>query len=553
MNRQETIKWWQEARLGLFIHWGLYSIMGYGEWVMYFGRIPVREYEKLAEQFNPVKFDADEWVRFAKDSGLKYIVITAKHHDGFSMFKTNVSDYNIVDATPFGRDPMAELAKACRKHGIKLGFYYSHVREWHHPLASSYEDKGRPDLFGNYGNFWDYPDESLKDLQAYIDEFDMPQIKELLTQYGDVLTIWFDTPSHITPNQGRQLRELVYDTQEGCIVNSRLCDAIEVDFLTMNDDGIPASGMDMPWDSPMTTHNGWGYVKDGKYMPYEHMRYRIIEVVAKGGNLLMNVGPDALGVIPEESQREFCKLGEWLRTYGEAIYGTCAAGLPYLPQWGYVTKKNNAIYLFVTNDKIKNVSLSGLKSHVLKCTSLEDGSELDFVKSGESLSVDVSSLPQDIRIVKVICDEEVEIRKGLYPNEEGSVQLPASLARLDLNPYSHMYIKYGVTERFTMTEDSLYWEFETDDEAEYEVQVMWDTRSHWRPEDFGHELTVTIDGEEYSCTTSKDIESVWGTRYIPAGKVKLPKGKHELRLQPKHIVLDNLVGLFISGIKLLKI
>ncbi len=553
MNRHEAIKWWQNARLGLFIHWGLYSVMGYGEWVMYFGRIPVREYEKLAEQFNPVKFDAEEWVKFAKDSGLKYIVITAKHHDGFSMFKTNVSNYNIVDATPFGRDPLAELAEACRKHDIKLGFYYSHVREWHHPLASSYEDKGRPDLFGNYGNFWDYPNESLKDLQAYIDEFDMPQIKELLTHYGDVLTIWFDTPSHITPKQGKQIRQLVYDTQQGCLVNSRLCDDIEVDFLTMNDDGIPASGLDMPWDSPMTTHNGWGYVKDAKYMPCKNMIYRIIEVVSKGGNLLMNVGPDALGVIPEESQREFKKLGEWLRTNGEAVYGTCAAGLPYIPKWGYVTKKNNAVYLFVTDEDATKLTLSGIISKVVKCTSLGDGSELSFTQNGDSLTVNSDNITQDIRVIKVLCDEEVKVREGIYPDEDKSVMLPASLAKLSLNPCSHMYIKYGVTERFTMTEDSLNWEFETDDEAEYEIQVMWDTRSYWRPEDFGHELTVTLDGKEYSCTTSKDIESVWGTRYIPAGSVKLSKGKHKLKLQPKHIVLEQLVGLFISGVKLVKI
>ncbi len=553
MNRQEAIKWWQEARLGLFIHWGLYSIIGHGEWVMYFGRIPVKEYEKLADEFNPVKFDANEWVKFAKDSGMKYIVITAKHHDGFSMFKTNVSKYNIVDATPFGRDVLAELAKACSEQGIKLGFYYSHVREWHHPLASSYETKGIPDLFGNYGNFWDYPNESLKDLQAYIDEFDMPQIKELLTQYGDVLTIWFDTPSHITPNQGRQLRQLVYDTQEGCLVNSRLCDDIEVDYLTMNDDGIPASGIAVPWDTPTTTHGGWGYVKDTQYMPCKTMIRKIVEVVSKGGNILMNIGPDPLGVIPEASQKEFRALGEWLKINGEAIYGASAAGLPYIPKWGFVTKKADSVYLLVTDESAKKLPLSGLLSKVKSCTSLDSGKELVFEQNGDSLVVDASELSGDIRIIKVTCDEQVRIRQGIYAGEDKSVVLPASLAKLDKNPDSHLYIKYGVTELWLMNEDSLNWEFETDEEAEYQIEVLWDCKSYWRPEDVGHQLEVTVNGETYCCTTSKDYEWINGTRHIPCGKIKLPSGKYTLKLKPKHIVKDSYVGLLINGVKLRKI
>ena len=549
MNRQEAIAWWRSAKLGLFIHWGLYSLLGRGEWVMYHNRIPVREYEKLAAKFNPVCFDADEWVRFAKDSGLNYIVITAKHHDGFSMFKTRVSPYNIADATPFGRDPLAELADACRRHGIKLGFYYSHVREWHHPLACSFEDKGRPDLFGNYGNFWDYPNENLKDLQAYIDEFDIPQIKELLTNYGDVLTVWFDTPSQITPKQGAQLQQLVYDTQAGCLVNSRLSDDIEADYLTMNDDGIPASGLDMPWDSPMTTHNGWGYVENGSYMTWDNMARKVIEVVSKGGNLLMNIGPDALGQIPQQSLVEFGKLGRWLRANGEAVYGTTAAGLPYIPNWGHVTRKGNALYLFVTNDATK-LPLSGLKSRAVSCTILDSGANLPFTQEGNHLVVDATGTAGDLRVIKVLCDGDVIVRPGIYPDEGSNVELTASMATLEKDPYSHLFIKHGVTERWTMTEDALSWEFDTDAPGTYDIQILWDTHSYWRPEDFGHELSVTLDGTEFTCTTSPEIPSLCGTRHIPTGTAELPAGRHRLKLHAKRIVLDNPVGLFISGVKL---
>ena len=357
MKREEMQQWWREAKLGLFIHWGIYSLMGKGEWVMYSERIPAGEYEKLAGQFNPVDFNAGEWVDFAVRNGMKYIVITAKHHDGFSMFKTEVSPYNIVDATPFGRDPMQELAQACREAGIKLGFYYSHVREWRHPLANSFEKRGRGDLYGNYGNFWDYPNENVKDLQAYIDEFDMPQLKELLTQYGDILTIWFDTPSQITPGQGRQIRQLVYELQEGCLVNSRLSEDIHVDYLTMPDNGIPACGLEEAWESPMTTHNGWGYVENAVYQPCEVTIRKIAEIVGKGGNALINIGPDAKGRITEGAQKEFEKIGSWLRDNGEAVYGTCAAGLPYLPQWGYVTKKEDKLYLLVTDQEKTRTTL----------------------------------------------------------------------------------------------------------------------------------------------------------------------------------------------------
>lgn len=168
MPREDAVKWFRNAKFGMFIHWGIYSLLEDGEWVMYARRIPVKEYEKLATRFNPVDFDAEKWVKTAKAAGMKYIIITAKHHDGFSMFKSAVSPFNIVDATPFKRDPMAELAVACRREGLKLGFYYSHVREWRHPMAQSFEATSRFDRLGNYGNFWDYPDENRKNLQVCI-------------------------------------------------------------------------------------------------------------------------------------------------------------------------------------------------------------------------------------------------------------------------------------------------------------------------------------------------------------------------------------------------
>ena len=181
------------------------------------------------------------------------------------------------------------------RSSVKLGFYYSHVREWRHPMAQSFETQGRPNMIGNYGNFWDYPDENRKDLQKYIDEFDIPQLKELLTQYGDILTIWFDTPSMIRPDQGEQLRDCVHAIQPACLVNSRLSNEIETDYVTMGDCEVPASGLDIAWDTPMTSSRSWGYSANDVYRPAGEFIRELSEIASKGGNYLLNIGPTSEG------------------------------------------------------------------------------------------------------------------------------------------------------------------------------------------------------------------------------------------------------------------
>ncbi len=311
------LDWFRAAKFGMFIHWGLYAIPagtwkgrqipGIGEWIMYRARIPVAEYEQLTRQFNPVKFDAAEWVSLARRAGQKYLVITAKHHDGFCMFKTALTSYNIVDATPFGRDPMKELAAECQKQGIRFGFYYSQTQDWHHPDGD--------------GNDWDF-DESKKDFAGYIDNYVKSQVRELLTNYGPIAIIWFDTPRRITVEQSRSLVELVHQIQPDCLVNGRIGNGLG-DYAEARDNRIPDSLVDMDWEVPATINDTWGYKSyDHNWKPVEDLIRKLVDIVSKGGNYLLNVGPTAEGVIPQPSVERLLAIGDWLRVNGEAVYGT---------------------------------------------------------------------------------------------------------------------------------------------------------------------------------------------------------------------------------------
>ena len=324
--REKRLAWFREAKYGLFIHWGLYAIPagewkgqripGIGEWIMNRAKIPVKQYEQLARQFNPVKFNADEWVQLAKDAGMKYIVITSKHHDGFALYNSKVSTWDIVDATPFKRDVLKELQAACKKHGMRLGFYYSQSQDWHHP--------------GGAGNNWDFPsnDEKHKSgaFDKYLQQKAEPQVRELLTEYGPVALIWFDTPQlmdvrnaemkHRAPRFTELVRKLAPDT----LIDGRLGEA--GDYITTGDNVIPPEIQKEAWEVPATINHTWGYRKDDTdWKSPGQILFKLIDIVSKGGNYLLNVGPMADGIIPQASQDNLRTVGRWLRVNGEAVYG----------------------------------------------------------------------------------------------------------------------------------------------------------------------------------------------------------------------------------------
>ncbi len=422
----EMLQKFDEKKFGMFIHWGLYAlpagewkgeyIRGIGEWIMFRARIPVAEYEKLAAEFNPVKFNAEEWAQLAQDAGMQYLVITSKHHDGFAMFDSAVTKYDIVDATPFGRDPMKELSAACRKRGIGFGFYYSQDQDWHEP-------NGR-------GNDWDFPQE--RQAQIYLENKVLPQVKEILKGYGDLSLIWFDTPGLLSEQQVTDLAKTVKTLQPYCLLNSRIGHD-KGDYRQTGDNAIPIqvySGT--KWEVPATLNDTWGFKKnDTNWKDPADLIGKLADIVSKGGNYLLNVGPTAEGVIPEASQEILRTMGRWLKTNGESIYGASASPF-YFPDITWrCTVRPGKVYLHILNWPGPAFRFQGLESEVQRAYFLATGEDVPFKRDGVALDFALPEKPVDANntvLVLDIADELPRVAAGF-----GHDELPE---RLDLYAWS---------------------------------------------------------------------------------------------------------------------
>jgi alpha-L-fucosidase len=414
---EERLAWWHEARFGLFIHWGVYALYGGNykgheqdrggaEWIMNRSKIPVAEYREKAKEFNPVNYDPDAWVKMAKDAGMKYIVITSKHHDGFALFDSKASDWNVADATPYGKDLLKPLAEACKKYGIRLGFYYSQAQDWVNPggavtrkLAKEgwpNPDSTRIDRYtAEHRGHWD-PAQETATFDAYIDRVAVPQVREILSNYGEVAVLWWDTPTNMTDQAALKLQELL-KLQPQIITNDRLKRPNFPGDTKTPEQKIPDQNelAGQNWETCMTMNGSWGYRDDHKWKSTETLIRNLVDIASKGGNFLLNVGPKPDGTFPEESVQRLKEIGRWMDINSEAIYGTQASPFGVLT-WGRCTKKEGkgmtTLYLTVFDwPGDGKLTVPNLKNKVSSVTLLATGQKLKASPDTDGM---VITLPQ---------------------------------------------------------------------------------------------------------------------------------------------------------------
>jgi len=394
--------WWSEGKFGLFIHWGLFSLLAgeyrgrrtenIAEWILHDLKIPLAEYRRLAAEFTAPAFDAESIVAMAKRAGMKYVVFTSKHHEGFAMYDSRVSPYNCVRSSPFGRDPLAELRKACDRHGLALCLYYSQAQDWDDPDACE-------DGIAAGG----------KDFQSYFEGKCLPQVRELLTNYGPIGLLWLDTPMYMTKEQSLRLKQVIKELQPRCMISGRIGNALG-DYMTTGDNFIPLLPYPGAFEVPATLNQTWGFSKfDANWKSTEKILRSLVKIVSRGGNYLLNVGPTAEGVVPEESVRILKEVGDFMALNGESITGTSPVPLyPYDIDWGYFTGKPGKLYIHIF-ERMESAYLLNIANKPLKAYRLADRLPLS-IKERTTCEGDSSwliKLPDrgDGEIDQVICVE----------------------------------------------------------------------------------------------------------------------------------------------------
>jgi len=526
-DRDRRMAWFREARFGMFIHWGLYAIPGgewqgknypgAGEWLMNTAQIPKRDYIPLIDQFNPVKYDPKEWVRIAKDAGMKYIVITSKHHEGFALWPSKFGDFDI-ERTPYRKDLLKPLAEACREAGIKLCFYHS-ILDWTHP---DYLPK----------RSWDRSEEARASFPRYVEHM-KGQLKELLTDYGDIGIVWFDGEweSTWTHEQGKDLYQYVRTLQPNTIVNNRVDkgragmqgmtqgEQFAGDYGTPEQE-IPANGIPgVDWESCMTMNGSWGFHRhDHNWKSVEDLIRNLIDCASKGGNYLLNVGPTAEGEIPRPSVERLEGIGKWMQRNSEAIYGTTASPFSRTMPWGRITQKPGRMFLHLFDPSAQSLHLRGLRADVSEVRLLANRSRAIAFQNGDTgLKIQVpADLPGPIPVLEVMVSGPVSaVDPGVQVGADGSWNLSAeeAVVRGSSARFEEAHRAIGF---WTNPADQVVWNLDVEQRGDFEVELEYACA----PGSQGAEFAVEIGGT--TLTGSVPATKGWGDFVrMPLGRASL--------------------------------
>lgn len=550
---EDRLAWFRHDKFGMFIHFGPYSALGgewkgrkvpvgeNAEWIMHDMKIPAAEYRERAHQFNPTQFDANAIAHLAKQAGMKYLVLTAKHHDGFAMYKSEVSPYNIVDWTPLKRDLVKEMAEACKHEGIRFCVYYSHREDWDDPDA--------------YGNDWDFNDAS-KNFERYLDRKSKPQLKELLTRYGPMGLVWFDRGIY-TPAQAQSFVDLVHSLQPQCLVNGRVGNyELELmgDYQNMSDNGMPPGGLNEYWETPQTLNGTWGYSQfDQEWKSPQVVIQKLVEIVSKGGNYLLNIGPKGDGSLPGPTEETLQGVGKWMQTNSQSIYGTTAS--PFLNMdWGRCTVKGDLLYLHVFHWPKEGVlKVPGIKNQPRTASILgQPGQTLMVRRKDEDILVQLppGGAPDPIdTVIELKLQGRPIVPPPVVLTEAGK---PVQLDYLTALTVGNMVKRFNRGGGFHLSKwmapaDGAVWRLNITKPGRYQVRL----KSAALPEWAGGKFVVGVGGKDFSATVEASPQP-YAYQSHDLGIAELSKpGEYRVYIHPSETLTHDLM--YLESIELIPV
>ncbi|MEO8659544.1 MAG: alpha-L-fucosidase [Bryobacteraceae bacterium] len=524
----DRLAWYKHDKFGMFIHFAPFSNLEgewkgqptppgqIAEWIMHDMRIPRAEYREMAHTFNPVKFDANAIAKLARQAGMKYLVITAKHHDGFAMYATKVNDYNLMDWTPAKRDIVKELSEACRREGIRFCVYYSHREDWDHP--------------DGYGNFWDF-DEKKQNFERYLEEKSKPQMRELLTNYGPLGLIWFDRGMDTT-RHAQDFIDMVHQLQPQCLINGRVGNygqELMGDYQNMSDNGMPNGGMDEYWETPQTLNHTWGYSRfDHDWKSSKVVIRKLVEIASKGGNYLLNIGPRADGSVPPESLEVLTGVGQWMAKNSESIYGTTANPFYDLP-FGAATVKGKRLYLHVLNwPSDARLRLPTLHTPVTKAFLLTDPSKTLAMEKDGAIVLPSAAPDHADTVVAVDLAGPPQVDQPVVTAKDGVLRMDYMKAATNGKTVKR-YNRSGAfhISKWTGPTDTASWMVRVSKAGAYNVRIRYAANKDWT----GGGYTISIGGKSV-----RGIVEATGDWYeyrdFDLGRLDLTAGRHTLTVKP---------------------